>query len=186
MNAPRWTARVGPPEGTGAGTAGSGGPAPADTAAQEAQARDLVLRQLAIMARSRDQLRRKLLDRGVTADVATTVLDRFEAVGLVDDAGYAEMFVRTRREQRGLSRRALAREMRTRGVDPETAATALEGVTREDEESTALALARKKAAATRDLDRSVRERRIAAMLGRKGYPAEVVLKVTRRALTDEE
>ncbi|MGM0385221.1 MAG: regulatory protein RecX [Actinomycetota bacterium] len=161
------------------------GARPADPATQEAKARSIVLRQLGTRARTREQLWTRLLDRGIPESVARRVLDRFEEVGLVDDSAYAEMLVRTRREQRGLSRRALAREMRTHGVDEEIAAAALEDVSREDEEATALVLAGKKAASTRGLERSVRERRIAAMLGRKGYGVEVVVRVTRRALDEE-
>ncbi len=43
------------------------------------------------------------------------ILDRFEEVGLVDDAQYAEMIVRTRHAERGLSRRAISTELRRRG-----------------------------------------------------------------------
>lgn len=161
------------------------GTRPADPAALEAEARAIVLRQLGTRARTREQLAVRLLDRGIPESVATRVLDRFEEVGLVDDSAYAEMLVRTQRESRGLSRRALAREMRSHGVADETAAAALEDVSREDEEATALAVARKKAAATRDLERPVRERRIAAMLGRKGYGVDVVVRVTRRVLDED-
>jgi len=152
---------------------------------QEAIAREIVLRQLTVTDRSREQLRAKLAARGVPDDVAVAVLDRFEAAGLVDDARYAEVLVRTGREQRGLSRRALAHELRTRGVDESVAAVALASVTAEDEHATALELARRKARATRGLDPRVRERRIAAMLSRKGYPVEVVVRATRAALEGE-
>lgn len=184
--------------GAGPTVPGAGGPAGAaepgdqvdaaeevDVAEEVAAARAIVLRQLTVMARSREQLRVKLRSAGVAADIAEGVLDRFEAVGLVDDAAYAESLVRTRREQRGLSRRGLARELRAKGVDDETAAGALEGVSDEDEVATALALARRKAESTRGLGRDVRQRRIAGMLGRKGYPSDVVMKVTRLVLAGD-
>lgn len=147
-------------------------------------ARAIVLRQLTAMPRSRQQLRVTLAAKGIADEVATAVLDRFEAVGLVDDAAYAGALVRSKREQRGLSRRALAHEMRVRGVDDATAAGALAGVSEEDEYATAVDLARRKAHGTRGLDRQVRERRIGAMLARKGYSADVVLRATRTALAE--
>ncbi len=71
------------------------------------------------------------------------VLDRFDEVGLVDDASYAEMIVRTRHAERGLSRRAIAVELRRRGIDEDVAADALEQVDGDDERQAALVLARK-------------------------------------------
>lgn len=149
-------------------------------------ARELVLRQLTTMPRSREQLRLKLAERGIDPAVITRVLDRFAAVGLVDDAQYAEMLVRTQRESRGLSRRALAQEMRARGISPEDAAGALEALTPQDEEEAALRLARRKARATAGLDRHVRERRILGMLARKGYPSGVSLRAVRTALSEAD
>lgn len=166
---------------------GAGLPGPSVTPAeQERLARAVVLRQLTASPRTREQLRSKLEERGIEPTVATRVLDRFTEVGLVDDAQYAEMLVRTRRESRGLSRRALAQEMRARGVGAEDAAAALESITAADEEANAVALARRKAHATRGLDRQVRERRIAAMLARKGYPAGVAVRALRAALDEYE
>ena len=51
-----------------------------------------------------------------------------EEVGLVDDAAYAGMLVRSQQAGRGLARRALAHELRRKGVDDETAQAALDEV----------------------------------------------------------
>lgn len=144
--------------------------------------REIVLRQLSMMSRSREQLRTKLLDKGVSEDVAARILDRFESVGLVDDAAYADAVVRTQRESRGLSRRGLAAELKKRGVDGETAAAAVGAVGAAEEYSTALQLALKKARSTQGMERAVRERRIAGMLARKGYGAAVSYRAMREAL----
>ena len=84
-------------------------------------ARQIVLRQLAMAPRSRQQLRDKLRQRGCADDVAEAVLDRMADVGLVDDEAYAAMLVRSKQTGRGLAARALARELRTKGVDDDTA-----------------------------------------------------------------
>lgn len=113
--------------------------------------------------------------RDVPEEVAERVLERFTEVGLIDDAEYARMLVRTRQESKGLARRALAVELRRKGVDPETAAEALAEVDPESEEAAARALLRTRW--RHDLDPEVQARRMLAMLGRKGYPSGLSLRL---------
>nr|WP_146833677.1 regulatory protein RecX [Cellulomonas hominis] len=151
----------------------------------ESVARAIALRQLTAAPRSRAQLAEAMARRDVPEAVAERVLDRFTEVGLVDDAAYAEILVRSRHAERKLSRRALAQELRRKGVDHEIAREALEQVDDEDEEQAARALARKKLAATRGLDRDVRLRRAYGALGRKGYGGSLVSRVVREELAAE-
>lgn len=153
---------------------------------QESVARSIVLRQLTAAPRSRHQLAEALAKRDVPEDVADRVLDRFTEVGLIDDAAYAEMLVRSRHTERGLSRRALSLELRRKGVSPEDSAVALDQVDDEDEEQAARALARKKLRSTRGLEREVRLRRAYGALGRKGYGGALVSRVVREELAAEE
>jgi len=125
----------------------------------------------------------------VPDDLAERLLDRFEEVGLVDDAAYAEMLVRTRHQERGLARRALAHELRRKGVDPEVAEQALEQIDDDTELAAARELARRRARATRGLDPVKRRRRLAGMLARKGYSPGVTMRAVAEALAadgDEE
>jgi len=103
-------------------------------------ARQIVLRQLAAAPRSRAQLGRKLAQRGCAADVAEAVLDRMTEVGLVDDGAYAQMLVRSQQAGRGLSRRALAHELRTKGIAGDLAAEAVASISDEDERERARTL----------------------------------------------
>lgn len=151
----------------------------------EEVARAIALRLLTAAPRSRAQLAEAMARRDVPVIVAERVLDRFTEVGLVDDAAYAGSLVRTRHAERGLSRTALANELRRKGVDPVTAAAALEEVGDEDEETAARALVVRKLAATRGLDRQTRIRRTYGTLGRKGYPPGLVARLVRDALADE-
>ena len=86
-------------------------------------ARAIVLRQLTASPKSRLQLERKLAERNVPEDVAAAVLDRFEEVRLVDDAEFADMWVRSRSQSRRLAKGALRRELADKGIDPDTAAS---------------------------------------------------------------
>jgi len=151
----------------------------------ESVARSIALRQLTAAPRSRAQLAEAMAKRDVPQDVAERVLDRFTEVGLVDDAAYAEILVRSRHAERKLSRRALAQELRRKGVDESVAREALEQVDDDDEEQAARALARKKLAATRGLDRETRLRRAYGALGRRGYGGSLVSRVVREELAAE-
>src|SRR3954466_13164370 len=133
-------------------------------------ARQIVLRQLAMAPKSRKQLRDKLKQRECPDDVAEAVLDRMTEVGLIDDEAYARMLVRSQQASRGLARRGLARELRTRGVDDDTARDALAQVCPEDERDQAARLVAKKLRTMHGLDATVQTRRLAGMLARKGYP----------------
>jgi regulatory protein len=147
-------------------------------------ARQIVLRQLALAPRSRQQLRDKLRQRGCPDEVAEAVLDRMTEVGLVDDEAYAAMLVRSQQAGRGLAARALARELRTKGVDDETARATLAEIDPEDERERARALVRKKLRTMHGLDATVQTRRLAGMLARKGYPSSMAFAVIREAIAD--
>ncbi|HET6242579.1 MAG TPA: regulatory protein RecX [Arthrobacter sp.] len=140
-------------------------------------ARSIVLRQLTNSPKSRRQLARKLAERNVPEDIAEAVLDRFEEVRLIDDADFADMWVRSRSQTRKLAKGALRRELAEKGIDPDTAAGALEQLSDEDEDAAARELVRRKLRGRGDLrDRAERDkttRRLASMLARKGYqPAQ--------------
>ncbi|HLS25525.1 MAG TPA: regulatory protein RecX [Beutenbergiaceae bacterium] len=135
--------------------------------------------------RSRAQLAEAMAKKDVPDDVATRVLDRFTEVGLVNDADYAEMLVRTRHSERGLARRALAVELRRKGITGEDAEAALEAVQPEDEEAAARKLLERKARSTEGLDPIKRRRRLMGMLARKGYSAGLAYRLINEVLDDD-
>ena len=149
---------------------------------QESVARAIALRLLTGAARSRSQLADAMARKDVPDAVAEKVLDRFTEVGLIDDEEFARMLVRTRHAERGLSRRAIAVELRRKGIDDELAGAALEEVDSDDEEAAARALVRRKLASTSSLDAQTRARRTFAALGRKGYPPGLVSRLVREEL----
>lgn len=151
----------------------------------ESVARTIVLRRLTAAPRSRAQLADDLAARDVPDEVAERVLDRFTEVGLVDDAAFAATWVRSRHATRGLSRRALSDELRSKGVDDETVAAAVEEIDGDAEEATARALVGRRLAATRGLAPEARLRRLVGQLARKGYPGGLALRVAREALAAE-
>lgn len=148
-------------------------------------ARAIALRSLAQGPRTRHQLAATLARKGVDEQTAGALLDRLEAVELLDNAAYAHAWVRARHDGRGLSRRAIDRELRRRGVADEDAAAALAGVDARAEEQRARELVDAKLAAGRGLDVAVRTRRLVGMLARKGYPPGLAVRVVREQLALE-
>lgn len=149
------------------------------------QARAICLRLLSGAPRTRSQLAGSLRRREVPEEAIAAVLDRFEEAGLVDDAAFADAWVESRHHGRGLARRALARELRSRGVAPAVVEEAVEQLDSGREEDTARALVERKLRATRGLRPETRVRRLAGMLARKGYAEGMALRVVREALEAE-
>jgi regulatory protein len=176
------------PAGPGLGDSGPGDSAPDDPVAKgpdadpESVARAILLDQLTGRARSRSELADKLRSKYIPDDVATRLLDRFEEVGLVDDEAFARSWVESRQAGKGLARRALAQELRRKGVDDEVAREVLDEVDPDDEVEAARQLVRRKLRTVARLDSQVATRRLAGMLARKGYPAGVAFRVVREEL----
>ncbi|MEV0603939.1 recombination regulator RecX [Streptomyces sp. NPDC050315] len=151
----------------------------------EEQARAICLRLLTGNPRTKKQLADALQKRGIPDEAAEEVLSRFEEAGLINDAAFADAWVESRHHSRGLARRALARELRTKGVESSLIDEAVGQLDPEQEEQTARELVDRKLRSTRGLDRDKRLRRLAGMLARKGYPEGLALRVVRTALEAE-
>ncbi len=151
----------------------------------EAVGRKILLDQLTGQARSRAELAGKLARKRVPPDVAQALLDRFEEVGLVDDAAFARDWVQSRQAGRGLARRALAVELRRKGVDPEVVSDAVAAVDPDDETAAARELVRRKLRSLERFDRPTQVRRLVGLLARKGYPSSVAFQVVREELDEQ-
>ncbi len=156
-------------------------------ASREEQARALCLRLLTARARTRAELSGQLAKRGYPGDVSDRVLDRLSAVGLVDDTDFAQQWVSSRRATAGKSRRALAAELHTRGVDDEVITAALAGIDagaeRDRAEQLVRSRLRRETLARTDDARVVR--RLVAMLVRRGYSHNLASDVVLAELAAE-
>jgi regulatory protein len=145
-------------------------------------ARTACLNLLTTRARTRSELSGDLTRRGFDPDVIREVLDRLVEVGLVDDADFAEQWVTSRHRHQGLGRRALADELRRKGVDQETAGVALAEIDRDDERVRASELVARRMPSMARLETAVAARRLVGMLARKGYAGGLAHDVVREAL----
>jgi regulatory protein len=151
----------------------------------EAVARQICLRMLTAAPRTRAQLAGALRRRGLPEEVAEAVLGRFADVKLIDDATFANAWVESRHHGRGLSGRALAAELRSRGVASGDIQAAVDRLGPEQEIDTARSLVARRLAATRGQPAPARVRRLVGVLARKGYSQALAYRVAREALERE-
>lgn len=153
------------------------------------QAHALCLRLLTARARTRAELAGQLAKRGYRDDVAGAVLDRLAAVGLIDDEDFAAQWVRSRQAHAGRGRRALAAELRTKGVDDEVIAAALDGIDAGTERRTAEQLVerrlRRETLGGGPGEEAKVMRRLVGMLARRGYSQGTAMAVVSDALAAE-
>lgn len=147
----------------------------------------MCLRLLTARSRTRAQLAGQLAKRGYPDDVADAVLDRLAAVGLINDADFAEQWVQSRRVRTGKANRVLAAELKTRGVDADVIAEALDGVDAADERARAERLVAQKLRreSLGDSDDNKVMRRLVGMLARRGYSQSMAVAVVTEGLAAE-
>jgi regulatory protein len=173
---------------TAGGPGGHGAARPDDDASEadpEAVAKLICLRMLTTAPRTRAQLAAALRRRGVPEEAAEAVLGRFTEVKLIDDATFASAWVESRHHGRGLSGRALAAELRNRGVESGDIQAAVGRLDPEQEVATARSLVASRLSATRGQPTPARVRRLIGVLARKGYSQALAYRLVREALEQE-
>ena len=150
----------------------------------ESVARAIALHKLTARARTRQELDQALRAKSVPQGVIDAVLDRFQEVGLVDDASFAENWVSSRQRRRHLSRRLLRRELQAKGVEQSHIDNALDRADHDAELTSARDLAERKHAAMNGLSREVQYRRLAGMLSRRGFDTAITTQVLADVLGD--
>ncbi|WP_229054215.1 regulatory protein RecX [Aeromicrobium sp. Leaf350] len=150
-----------------------------------ALAKQVLYDRLAERPRSRADLEQALAKKRVSAEVAAAVLDRFESAGLIDDAAFARSWVEGRQRGKGLAARALAMELRQKGIADDIARDALAEIDPDAERQAAHRLVQTKMRSMAGLDPQVQTRRLVGMLARKGYPPGLAFEVVRTELGAE-
>jgi regulatory protein len=157
---------------------------PAELSPDEAwtKAKELCFDLLAARPRTKDELRQALRRKGFDDDLGERLLSKLDSSGLVDDAAFAEQWVRSRHAYQGLARKALVAELKRKGVDGEVAAQAAGEIDRESEEQRARELVRKRLRSMTTVDEQTAVRRLLGTLARKGYPQGLAYAVIRDEL----
>lgn len=160
-----------------------------DHEAEEARAavRSRALGLLDQRGRSRHELRERLIAAEFAPEVIDAVLDDFERTGLINDEVFAREWVRQRHQRRKKSARVLDLELQDKGVGAAERASALAQIDEDDEEATAIELARKKARSVKNVPGDHAEyqkvlRRIVGVLARRGFNEAMSLRIARAEL----
>ena len=140
-------------------------------------ARAIALRKLTTRAYTRHELDQALQAKNVAPDVTEAVLDRLQEVGLINDASFALDWVTSRQQRRHLSRRVLSRELQAKGVDRSDIDRALDDVGFDTELTAARDLVERRRTAMSALPREVQYRRLAGLLGRRGFDTGIITRV---------
>ena len=147
----------------------------------ERRARNVLLYQLNRSIKSRQQLAEILVKREIPDEIALPLLDRFEEAGLINDNTFAEALVSSRTKTRGLSRTAVQRELRQKGVAEEIVQEATAELDSEGDLERATAITERRMRAMTSLAPDVRNRRLIGFLQRKGYSSAIVFKAIKLA-----
>jgi regulatory protein len=143
------------------------------------EAMSIALYALAPRAKSRDELYKQLLKRGVEADTANAVLDSLELQGLLNDLEFAKIWSESRQRAKKLSKRIIASELRTKGVSQDIITEVIEEIDDESEYAQAFTLAQRKYNSIAHLDSEAIYRRISSLLARKGYGHGICARIMR-------
>ena len=130
--------------------------------------------------RSETEIRRNLQSHRTREEVIDETLRRLRRNGLVNDEQFANLWVENQTEFRPRSRRALAYEMRQRGLSNTAIDQALEQISPEDEQELAYQAACKQARKLKDLEWAEYRQKMAGFLARRGFSYETSAPVIQR------
>ncbi len=120
------------------------------------------------------QLQKRLERKGASPDTIKQVIARLERYRYVDDALYAQNYIRARRNKKGIL--ALKQELFQKGVPEHLIGAALDELGQDEQIEAALALLKKQIWRFKGDERQ-RKAKAYAYLVRRGYPADIVREV---------
>jgi regulatory protein len=147
----------------------------ADDARERAYQQALLF--LSYRTRSESEIRQNLRKHDLPEDVIEYTLGRLREGRLADDDQFARAWVENRNTFRPRSRRALAMELRQKGLSDEAAQSALAAV---DDETLAYQAGLKKVHRFQDLEWNEFRRKLSEFLARRGFPYSVIVSVVSR------
>jgi regulatory protein len=141
------------------------------------------LRLLSYRERSEAEIRKNLLEHNVSAETADQVIEKLRLSGLADDSRFAHSWAENRQEFRPRSRRAIAYELRRKGIQDEDIQQAVQAL---DDEALALQAARKQARRWQTLEWAEFRQKMYAFLARRGFAYEAASNAATRAWAEIE
>jgi len=140
------------------------------------------MRFLGYRARSVQEVRDNLQKHGIPEHVIEEVLKRLQETNLLNDQEFAQAWVENRNTFRPRSRRALAMELRHKGLDDEVVQDVLD--TNVDENVLALEAAHKYLRKVQKLEWPDFRQKLGNFLGRRGFSYGVIAPVLRQVWSE--
>lgn len=97
------------------------------------QTKERALCILDLRMHSREELRKKLIQKGGDACIVSDVLDELEEYGLINDSEYARILIEHLSQDKGFGKRRIRSELARRGVSADAAQLAMEEADDDDE-----------------------------------------------------
>jgi regulatory protein len=136
---------------------------------------------LSYRVRSEKEIRQNLQKHEMPEDVIEETLERLRKAGLVNDNEFAQTWVENRSTFHPRSRRALAMELRQKGLDDETVHSAVSGV---DENALAYEAAQKRLGRLKGLEWNDFRKTLSEFLARRGFPYSVIAPIVTRTWSE--
>ncbi|HVZ40350.1 MAG TPA: RecX family transcriptional regulator [Candidatus Kapabacteria bacterium] len=136
--------------------------------------REKAMRYHALRMHSRREMERKLLEKEFSPEAVAATLTFLEEYGMVNDAAFAAGYVHDRLLKKTVGTGRLRDELRRRGIAEEHIDAALNASHEEDDQSRALAAARRKAPTIRQSDPRKWERAMTNFLAGRGFNWETI------------
>ncbi len=151
------------------------------TSLQTEDARERALQQallfLSYRARSESEIRQNLRKHEFPPEVIEQTLERLREEKFADDKQFARAWVENRNTFRPRSRRALAMELRQKGITEDATQSALAGL---DEEALAYQAGQKKARQLKVQEWNEFRKKLSEFLARRGFPYSVIAPTVSR------
>ncbi|MFC1569219.1 regulatory protein RecX [bacterium] len=144
------------------------------------RAKKKALSLLSYRARSIEEIRERLSQKGYDENIIDTIIEDFLRVGLLNDDSFASAYVQTRMIQKPMSKRMLIQELKQKGVEALLAVRAVqEGYGEKSEFEVARALIESKLIRYRHDNLMKIRKKISDFLTRRGFDWEIVSEVIK-------
>jgi regulatory protein len=154
---------------------------------ERARAKKKALAMLSRFPRSVHDLRQRLLDGDFSERTVERVIRDYIRVGLLDDKAFARTYAQSRLSQRMVGKRLLKQELLHKGIDEETAETAVaDSYGALSEEDLARQLAVKKLQQIGSGNKRILQRKLSEFLFRRGFDWDVINPILQETLWQTE
>lgn len=148
---------------------------------------DKILRLIAIRPRSGKEVSDYFLRKQVDRETSGLIMKKLEEGSLVDDAAFARWFVEQRKTFRPKGKHALRFELEQKGIQRELIDAVLEAdLGDKDEVAAALKIVNKRLRFWQELPPKERQRKVYAILARRGFGWSVIERVLKHVDSENE